>query len=476
MFKPLFKRSLSLHLASPSFNFFSKNLLIPSAKTCPNTLDLGLSERRQNIVVIGGGVVGVSTARALLRETNYNVILLERHANVAEETSNDNGGIFGVEYNIIWVSKKIKDHFRRFLTIKDYPFYFHWKALLERNMFRWIFNMLIKVFYEEDNLQRIDNLAQLSKKEFDLLLKEIPISKFDALAEGLISVYEYQKDLEESNKFYENKIKQGFNVKFVDEKEILEKEPILKKSKFKFESGALWPVETSVDTVKFTRAIKEHCENEYKDRFRFVPEGNVESFIFEKWKSKNEISGVMTKKGAIFGEKFVCCAGLQSIELMRLIGERVLLAPVKGYTMSVKLEGKELEGKLVNYIVSDEKNRMSFSQIGDKIRIAAFAEFRGRDKSKEPRRIEQIKRNLFDNIGDFPDEKLSFWVGLRPVSPDDVPVIGKSRCYDNMYLNLGHGSKGTTLGLGAAKLLSEIIEGKTECSLKKEDYKANRFF
>lgn len=475
MFRPFVQRSLSLHLGS-TFNFFSKNLLIPSATTYPNTLNLGLSEQKKNIVIIGGGVVGVSTAHALLRDTNYNVVLIEKHPNVAEETSNDNGGIFGVEYNIIWVSKKIKDHFKRFLTIKDYPFYFHWKALLERNMFGWIINMFIKVFSEDNNLKKIDNLAQLSKKEFDLLIKEIPISKFDAMAEGLISVYEYKKDLEESRKFYENKIKQGFNVKFVEEKEILEKEPILKNSKFKFEVGALWPVETNVDTVKFTRSIKEHCENAYKDRFRFVAEGNVESFIFEKWKSKKEISGVLTKKGAIFGEKFICCAGLQSIELMRLLRERVLLAPVKGYTMSLRLEGEELNKKQVNYIVSDEKNRMSFSQIGDKIRIAAFAEFRGRDKSKEPRRIEQIKRNLFDNIGEFPDERLSFWVGLRPVSPDDVPVIGLSRYYDNMYLNFGHGSKGTTLGLGAAKLLSEIIQEKTECSLTKEDYRANRFY
>ena len=159
--------------------------------------------------------------------------------------------------------------------------------------------------------------------------------------------------------------------------------------------------------------------------------------------------------------------------MLNALNVKCLLAPVKGYTLTVPVS---CASKGVRTIVSDEKKRMSFAQIGDQIRIAAFAEFMGRDKTIAEKRKAQIKELLEEKIGKFSEEQSQYWVGLRPVSPDDVPFIGQIKRFKNIYINAGHGSKGTTLALGAARILTEIMNPTNQESLNFKDYEFERFY
>ena len=259
-----------------------------------------LPKNGKTVVVVGGGVIGVSSALYLCQNTNHNVVLLEKLPEIAKETSNANGGIFGVEYNIIWVSKQIKSHYWNSLTQRDYPFKFKLRALLENHMIRWVFNMFLCILNDQKNLDKIDNLAKLSGKEFESLLKIIPKESFDVTAKGLLSLYDEMKDFKKKHDFYEKKVAKNFKIIEMDESEILKTEPILAESKEKFVKGVYWPIETNVETEKFTNAMLKYCQKKYQNRFQLLTETNAESFLLNTNKGDNEVFGVSTNKGIFY--------------------------------------------------------------------------------------------------------------------------------------------------------------------------------
>lgn len=459
--------SIQYHKFLKTNEFSSFNTTIKGHK-----INFQLPKYRNTTVVIGGGVIGVSTALYLCQNTSDNVILLEKLPEIAKESSNANGGIYGVEYNNNWVSSQIKKHFWNSLIEKDYPFKFYLKALFEKYMLRWIINMFLAIKNEQKNLDKIDNLAQLSGKEFQELQKIIPKELYDATAKGLLSLYVNLDDFKKKEVFYERKKNKGFTIIELNQSELTEKEPLLVNSKEKFVKGVFFPVETNVETEKFTNAMLNRCKEKYKARFQLLNETEANGFLFNISKGNDKIFGISTNKGVIKMDRVVVSAGLQSIDILNKLNVRCLLAPVKGYTLSIPVENFPMG---VQTIVSDENKRMSFAQIGQKIRIAAFAEFMGRDKSISEKRRKQIVKNLEEKIGSYPKENMEVWVGLRPLSPDDVPFIGRIKKFKNVYVNTGHGSKGTTFALGAARLLMEIMNRTNEESLNFKDYEFERF-
>ena len=438
-----------------------------------HAINTQLPRGQNTTVVVGGGVVGASSALYLCQNTDDNVILLEKLPEIAKETSNANGGIYGTEYNIIWVSKAITNHFWNSLIQRDYPFKFHLSALLEKHMFRWIFNMFLCILRDKENLDKIDNLAKLSEKEFNSFQKIVPKEYYDVTADGLLSLFHDQKEIEKKFDFYDRKKKKGFKVIEMDEETLKKKEPLLADSNEKIIKGKFWPVETNVETEKFVNSMVNYCQKKYKNRFRLLTETNADGFLLNVEKKDNEILGVTTQDGVVKLDRIVVASGLQSKDLLDALQVKCLLAPVKGYTLSVPVENLP---KGVKTIVSDEKKRMSFAQIGKQIRIAAFAEFMGRNKTIYEKRKKQIRSNLAEKIGEFPDDNVQYWVGLRPVSPDDVPFIGRIKKFKNLYINAGHGSKGTTLALGSARLLMDIMNPTNEESLNVKDYEFERFY
>ena len=467
--------STNYYVNSLQYNQFLNNntFTYNSQPISGHSLNAQLKNTQKTTIVVGGGVVGVSTALYLCQNTRDNVILLEKLPEFAKETSNANGGIMGLEYNIIWVSKAIRTHYWNSLIDRDYPFKFRLKALFERHMLRWIFNMFISIRKDQENLDKIDNLAKLSGKEFDALQKIIPREKYDVIAKGLLSLYDTMHDFEKKLDFYEKKIKKGFQIVEIPTAEILKMEPILSSSQEKFIKGIYWPVETNLETEKFTNSMLNYCNEKFKQRFKVLIETQADSFLINAEKDNSEILGVVTNNGIIGLDRIVVAAGLQSKDLLDALNVKCLLAPVKGYTLSIPVKNFPLG---VKTIVSDEKKRMSFSQIGEQIRIAAFAEFNGRDKNIKEKRKKQITHNLEEKIGKFPEENRNYWVGLRPVSPDDVPFIGRIKKFKNLYVNAGHGSKGTTLALGAARILTEIMNPNGVESLNHKDYEFERFY
>ena len=168
------------------------------------------------------------------------------------------------------------------------------------------------------------------------------------------------------------------------------------------------------------------------------------------------ITGIRTQRQVHASDAFVLCPGAEGPFLTRGIGVRLPIYPVKGY--SVTLPAGPLAPVLS---ITDADHRLVYSTLGEVVRIAGFMEFSGYDRSEDPR---PVARMLALAQARFPDaanyqQPLSHWTGLRPMTPDGAPIIGKTP-YDNLFLNTGHGMLGSTLALGCAAVLTDLLCGK----------------
>ena len=170
------------------------------------------------------------------------------------------------------------------------------------------------------------------------------------------------------------------------------------------------------------------------------------------------LTGIQTNKGEYQADKYIIALGSASADLVSPIGMQLPIYPVKGYsiTVPVKSDIDAPQGTLM-----DETYKVAITRLGDTVRVAGIAELTGYDKtlSKSGDRITQFVLNdLFPKaVEQVPDDHL--WAGLRPMTPDGTPIIGKTP-YDNLFLNTGHGTLGWTMGLGSGKIINSIVSGE----------------
>ncbi len=161
------------------------------------------------------------------------------------------------------------------------------------------------------------------------------------------------------------------------------------------------------------------------------------------------------RRGAVTGDAYVIAAGSFSKSLARRAGERLPIYPVKGYSATVALRD---EKRAPSVSITDESRRMVCTRIGDQLRIAGTAELNGFNLELDPARCEALLNwveDLFPGAADL--TKPVYWAGLRPATPNNVPIIGRSRL-NNLFYNTGHGTLGWTLACGSAQALTDIID------------------
>jgi D-amino-acid dehydrogenase len=149
--------------------------------------------------------------------------------------------------------------------------------------------------------------------------------------------------------------------------------------------------------------------------------------------------------------------GCDSPFLARRIGVMLPIYPVKGYSVTVPIRDADVAPQIGGV---DEDKLVAFSRLGDRLRVAATAEFAGYDRSHRPRDFTQLlatAKELFPRGGDYAGAE--YWAGLRPMTPSSVPILGRAR-YDNFYLNVGHGHVGWTMSCGSGKFVADLVAGR----------------
>lgn len=408
-------------------------------------------------VVIGAGVVGVTTAYYLSRY-GHEVTVLEKEGEVATLASAGNAGLIAPGHSFAWASPTAPRELLRSLTAEDTalrvnplkaPGMAIWglKFLRECTAERAIKNTLVKL-----------RLAQYSQKMLNEIAETEKIDYHD-IHDGVLYLYRDPKRFEAGIKKMKLVQDHGQKQDVLDPDGVAEAEPALAPVKHKL-AGAIYAVtDSSGDGVKFSKELQKVCE---KMGARFEFGTGVRKLVA----NGSKIQGVVTEQGdPVTGDVYVLSAGVQSTPIARTVGVKLPIAPAKGYSATFPVKDG---GKRVPRIGGvDEELLVAWCRMGDRMRMTSSAEFTGYETTWKERDFRIIKRLAYDLLPEAADyDRGTYRACNRPMTPDGPPILSTAK-HDNLFINSGHGHMGFTMACGSSRLVADLIDGRdTEMSLE----------
>ena len=407
-----------------------------------------------NIAVLGGGVIGITTAW-YLRSQGLSVTVFERQPGPALETSFANGGQISVSHAEPWASPSTPLKALRWLAREDAPLLFRLRA--DRALLSWSARFLREClpWRTRANIGRIVELARYSRSELQrlraLFADEAPLH-YQQLERGILHIYTDRREYAHALHAAAMLRAVGCDRRPVDADECIHIEPALAAVRHLLVGGDFTAEDESGDAHVFTRLLAERCAAAGVS-FRFGT--TVTGLELEG----ERIAALTTLQGErIEADGFVVAAGSFSPALLAPLGIRLPVYPAKGYSATIPLSPDSVAPRTS---LTDDAHKLVFSRLGDRLRVAGTAEFDGFNLRPSPVRQAALMRRvnmLFPALR--PAGPAANWCGLRPVTPGSVPFVGPTR-HRNLWLNTGHGTLGWTMACGSAAALSDLIVGAT---------------
>ena len=401
------------------------------------------------VLVLGGGVIGVTTAYYLARD-GHDVTVVESHSAAASETSYANAGLVAPGHAYAWASPKAPKILLKSLFRKDQAL--RLKARADPRMWRWGLQFLAQCTDERARVNTVRKLrlCMYSVERLDEVRADTGIA-YDGLQKGNLYLYRSRKSLEKGIAHTAIAREQGVEIRVLDASGLARIEPALAPVKHRIAGGMHAPGDQSGDARMFTRNLAAYCAERLGVRFEY--DTRVTALVA----GGNRIERVSTNRGARDADTFVLAAGHESPFLADPIGVRLPIYPCKGYSVTLEVGRSNLSPKIG---IIDEDHLVALCPMGNRLRVTSTAEFSGYDKSHSPddfRAMFDVARNLFPSGADYSTPE--YWAGLRPMTPTTVPIFGFAR-YRNLMLNVGHGHIGWTMSCGSAKVVSDLIAGR----------------
>lgn len=404
------------------------------------------------VVVVGAGLQGVASAYFLARH-GCEVTVLERAAAVAQGTSHANAGMLTPSMADPWNAPGILGHLLGWLGREDAPFLLRPTALPSMVGWGLAFLRNARPARYRDNMERNLRLASYSL----VVLRELRASlglRYDQRTAGTIKVFRDERAFDEAVARNTVLARLGLDVRPLSPASVVQVEPSLAPVRERLVGGIYCPSDESGDARAFTEALAAQAQAAGA-RFRFGEE--VRGFA----RAGERIEAVVTAGGRHAADACVVAAGCWSAPLLAPLGLALRVRPVKGYSITVPTTGW---AGAPGMPVIDDALHTAATPLGDRLRVAGTAEIAGYDQALTPARIENLfglLLTLFPGYAPRLDRASAQpWAGLRPVSADGVPLVGRTR-YANLFLNAGHGHLGWTLACGSARLLADLVLGRT---------------
>lgn len=400
------------------------------------------------VVILGGGVIGISTAYYLAR-SGCEVTVVERQSGPALETSFANAGQISPGYSAPWAAPGIPTKAIKWLFQRHAPLAI--RADGSAFQLQWIAKMLSNCNEKSyaTNKARMMRLAEYSRDCIMDLRAETGIA-YEGRQMGTLQVFRTQAQLDAMEK--DIAVLKECNVPFnvVDREGIVKLEPALARVKDKLVGGLQLPNDETGDCQLFTTELAKLAAEQ---GVTFLWNESIVSLKNDGQK----ITGVETDKRTLQADHYVLALGSYSTALLKTVGIDAPIYPVKGYSLTVPITNSDAAPVST---VMDETYKVAITRFDQRIRVGGMAELAGFDLSLNPRRretLEMVVGDLFPAGGNIPAAE--FWTGLRPMTPDGTPIIGGSR-FSNLSLNTGHGTLGWTMSAGSGKLLADLLTGK----------------
>ncbi|GLQ72552.1 FAD-dependent oxidoreductase [Vibrio penaeicida] len=401
------------------------------------------------IVIIGAGVIGLTSAYELLKR-GYKVTVLEKESTVAMGTSHANGAQLSYTFVDAMASLNLIKKIPSVLAGQDPALKFQWQSSIKLNVWgaRFLYNGL--PFNEEKNSENLFRLSLYSKKAMDRIQSETGV-EFDFRPCGKLVVYESQAALDSAKESVERKANWGYQQHTLSASECVTKEPALKAISANLAGGLYSDIDDIGDAESFCYSMLKYL-NEH-EKFSINLGCEVTGLDVEQ----NTITTVNTTLGDISVDKVVMAAGHASDALLKPLGVSLSIYPVKGYSLTFPAIETSPDVS-----ITDISNKFVLGRIGNKVRVAGFADFVQSSPQNTLDRVEELLevcRSRFPDAADY-DTILEKWEGSRPCTPSSMPIIDRVGA-SNLFANTGHGMYGWTLAAGSACLLADRISEGT---------------
>lgn len=398
-----------------------------------------------HVMVLGAGVTGITTAWYLL-QAGHQVSVVEARESVGMETSFANGGQISISHPEPWSSPSAPLIALRSLGKPDAPLRF--RLGTDRARYAWAAAFLRECLpgRHRRNAERIAHLAVRSGRALKRLRDETGI-EYDYSGRGILHLLRDATALDAAPTRIQHLSGWGIEARLISTAECRELEPAL--ANVPDLLGAVHaPGDESGDAHRFTKALAE----------LFVAAGGTlltRHALQRPLIKGKQLNGVISttledSELELSADAFVLCLGVGSAGFVAPLGLRLPIYPVKGYSVTVPVVEAE---KTPQTSLTDERQRLVCSRLGDRLRLAGMAEIAGYDTTIDPRRIALLCKwidRFFPGATDTASAQA--WAGLRPCTPGYTPLIGPSGI-DGLWLNTGHGSLGWTLACGSAEWL-----------------------
>lgn len=399
-------------------------------------------------IVLGAGVIGVTTAYYLARD-GHKVVVIDRQSAAGLETSFANGGLVTPSMSDPWAAPGVPAMIVRYLGREEAPFLVRLRAVPA--MAGWGLRFLRNCAPERwrENTEAVVRLGLYSRDALDQLIGETGIAH-DRCIRGNLRVYREPVDLAKAARTAAMYRDLGVPAEVLDGPACVRVEPALGPVGQQLAGGIHYRADRSGDCLAFTQALAQRAAD-LGVEFRY------DSAISELVTTGDRVTAARTGRGDIAGERFVLACGSYSAPLARRIGLKLPVQPVKGYSATLPVGG--WNNAPVMPIV-DYHRKIAATPMGGRIRLAGTAEFAGFDSRPNPRRGAMLVRAFRELFPDYPGGgEAQHWHGLRPMCSDGRPILGPSR-YGNLFLNTGHGPLGWTLACGSARLTAALMAGR----------------
>jgi D-amino-acid dehydrogenase len=401
-------------------------------------------------LIIGGGLLGLSTAMALL-ERGEKVRVLEGRADVGLETSFANGGLLTPSMPEPWngpgvfgqlAASLFDNHSAMKLRLRAVPALLPWGLRFLRNSSPERYRQACRQNFE---------LARYSMSEYQKLAARLSFD-FDAANRGVLAVFRSDRAMQARLAVSTQLAEAGMRFSVLDAEAAVATEPALTGVRKSIAAAIHFHDDASGDAHLFCQGLKN----------ALLESGAVldfnQSILGLKVKNRR-ICAVETAEEIIPAERVVIAAGVHSAALLKSVDVSVSVQPVKGYSVTLPLP-QAVQGPRIPIL--DDAMHAVVTPLGNRLRAVGTAEFNGFDTSIVRGRIDNLMRvlqSLLPDIDAHLDHALAVpWAGLRPMSSDGKPYIG-STAVDGLFVNTGHGQLGWTMATGSAQLLADLMCG-----------------
>lgn len=402
------------------------------------------------VAVLGAGVIGVTAAYELARD-GHEVTVVDRLPECALETSFANAGLIAPGHSYTWASPKAPGILWRSLFDDRQALQF--EPRLDPRLWAWSLRFLRNCTARRAraNTGHKARLCIYSQRVLRDIVEATGVG-YHAREGGLLYLYRDAEAFARGAANTEILAREGLELRTVDADEMTRIDPALRAAKGKFAGAVFAPTDASGDARAFTLNLARYCADKLGVAFRMSTE--IDGFR----RAGTRISAVTTGSGDVVADLYVNCLGVFAPDFARALGVVLPIYPIKGYSVTLPIGPQHTPPALGGV---DEHNLVAYARFGDRLRLTATARFAGYDKSHAPgdfRHMLAVARDIFPEGADY--SRPTYWAGLRPMTPEGTPILGRGRRFSNMLFNVGHGHMGWTMAAGCARITADLAAGR----------------